>query len=299
MKPVIRLAAVIVATLTLSACETGSGGTPSAPPPATEVPANGLAPLTGQVFGTGKAATIVLLHGDVSRGGPAKYMHPFARQVSEQYPQAMVVSLLRPGYSDGTLTSPGNNFNRRDQYTAENNRLVAETLSNLKSANASGRLIVPGSFGRRSADRRYHRPEPWPHRRRSVGVMPLRRIPVALYEEPARVPAQPVAFRLHQLGKSFYEGHRDYRRGRRQHAPGSGAGLRRLAEGSQCRCDLCRRVRSRPRFQPAEERCFGSNRRVSVAITLYRLSKNPFAPTSHGRFHAAVGTTFPEPYFAI
>lgn len=147
MKSVIRLAAAAIAALTLSACETGSGAAPSAPLPATEVPANGLAPLSGQVFGDGSEATIVLLHGDVSRGGPADYMHAFARQVSARYPQATVVSLLRPGYSDGSITSTGSNHNRRDQYTAENNRLVAETLSNLKAANGAGRMIVLGHSG--------------------------------------------------------------------------------------------------------------------------------------------------------
>jgi len=74
-------------------------------------------------------------------------MHPFARTVSERYPQAKVISLLRPGYSDGSLTSPGNNHGRRDQYTADNNRLVAETIANLKEANPGAKTIVLGHSG--------------------------------------------------------------------------------------------------------------------------------------------------------
>ena len=132
------------AMLMLAACANENEGVSSAP---VEVPANGLAPLTGASFGNGSETLIVLMHGDVSGGGPAKYMHPFALQVSQRYPQSKVVSLLRPGYSDGSLTSPGNNYNRRDQYTAENNRLVAETIANLKAANPDAKTIVMGHSG--------------------------------------------------------------------------------------------------------------------------------------------------------
>lgn len=130
------------AVLLLSAC--ADNATTRAP---IEVPSNGLAPLTGESYGNGSDALIVLMHGDVSRGGPAKYMHPFAQRVSQRYPQATVVSLLRPGYSDGNLTSPGTNHNRRDQYTAENNRLVGETIANLKAAHPGAKMIVMGHSG--------------------------------------------------------------------------------------------------------------------------------------------------------
>jgi len=89
----------------------------------------------------------VLLHGDISSGGPATYMLLFARRVSNHYPQAKVISLLRPGYSDGSLTSPGTNHNRRDQYTARNNRLRGDTISNLKVANSGAKTIVMGHSG--------------------------------------------------------------------------------------------------------------------------------------------------------
>lgn len=140
------IAAALASILLLAGC--AEQGTQSATPTApVTVPANGLAPLTGPIFGNGSQALIVLMHGDVSSGGPAKYMHPFARRVSKQYPQAKVVSLLRPGYTDGSLTSPGNNYNRFDQYTSENNRLVADTIANLKAANPGAKTIVMGHSG--------------------------------------------------------------------------------------------------------------------------------------------------------
>ena len=140
------LAAALTSFLVLTGCaeQSAQSTTPSIP---VTVPANGLAPLTGATFGNGSQAVIVLMHGDVSRGGPAKYMHPFARRVSERFPQAKVVSLLRPGYTDGSLTSPGNNYQRWDQYTAENNRLVADTIANLKAANPGAKAIVMGHSG--------------------------------------------------------------------------------------------------------------------------------------------------------
>jgi len=142
----IKLSAACAAIMVLTACANEGGPSSVASAPA-EIPANGLAPLTGASFGNGSEALIVLMHGDVSSGGPANYMHPFARQVSEQYPQAKVISLLRPGYSDGSLTSPGTNYNRRDQYTAENNRLVADTIENLKAASPGAKTIVMGHSG--------------------------------------------------------------------------------------------------------------------------------------------------------
>ena len=136
----------LIACFGFAGCVDQSNQT-AAPSIPVEVPANGLAPLTGPIFGNGSQDLIVLMHGDVSRGGPAKYMHPFAREVSQRYPQAKVVSLLRPGYSDGSLTSPGENFGRRDQYTADNNRLVADTIANLKAANPGAKTIVLGHSG--------------------------------------------------------------------------------------------------------------------------------------------------------
>ena len=58
------------------------------------------APLTGAVYGSGADALVIVLHGDVSRGGASDYHYPFAEKVAAQNPGATVVALLRPGYYD-------------------------------------------------------------------------------------------------------------------------------------------------------------------------------------------------------
>lgn len=40
-------------------------------------------PLNGQVFGSGKRALVVVGHGDVSKGGPARYHYDIARQIAK------------------------------------------------------------------------------------------------------------------------------------------------------------------------------------------------------------------------
>jgi len=91
---------------------------------------------------------VVFLHGDVSRGGPANYHYKIANQIAAQNGSATVIALLRPGYYDGKgKTSPGNNYNRKDQYTPQNNKLVAQTLISIKKAYPNRRLIVIGHSG--------------------------------------------------------------------------------------------------------------------------------------------------------
>ena len=109
---------------------------------------NGLEPLSGRVFGNGKDVLIVMVHGDVSRGGASDYMYQYAEQISEQFPGATVAAILRPGYFDADgRVSPGSNHHRSDQYTAENNRYLATTIENLKAAIAPERVFVVGHSG--------------------------------------------------------------------------------------------------------------------------------------------------------
>ncbi|MEL7025609.1 MAG: prolyl oligopeptidase family serine peptidase [Pseudomonadota bacterium] len=105
-------------------------------------------PLKGVAFGTGKKAVVVYLHGDVSRGGPAKYHFRFMSQVAAREAGATAIGLLRPGYDDGLgRVSPGNNHNRRDQYTQANADLIAETLGSIRSGWPDAKLIVLGHSG--------------------------------------------------------------------------------------------------------------------------------------------------------
>lgn len=95
--------------------------------------ADEIGPLAGKRFGAGTKVTVVLLHGDVSRGGPADYLYPVAEGIAQRHPGASVYALLRPGYEDATgLVSPGSNNGRRDHYTEENNDLVAVALQAVK-----------------------------------------------------------------------------------------------------------------------------------------------------------------------
>ena len=105
--------------------------------------------LQGAQWGTGKQATVVILHGDVSGGSgrsPANYHYRLARQISKDNRNATVVALLRPGYHDGDgRKSPGTR--KFDQYTRKHNDMVAEALKVMKKARPNAELIVVGHSG--------------------------------------------------------------------------------------------------------------------------------------------------------
>ena len=109
-----------------------------------------LAPLKGKSYGKGQKFTIVFLHGDVSGAGekPANYYARFMSYIAARAPESTAIDMLRPGYANGSgLVSPGTNHKRRDQYTATNNDLVAETLKSLRVSNPDAKLIVVGHSG--------------------------------------------------------------------------------------------------------------------------------------------------------
>ena len=110
--------------------------------------AQSFGPLQGAVFGNGSKALVVVLHGDLSRGGPADYHYEFARDVADNNPGVTVVALVRPGYSDGEgRESPGSTDGRRDHYTAANNRLLIDTITSLKAAFSPQKVIGVGHSG--------------------------------------------------------------------------------------------------------------------------------------------------------
>ena len=105
-----------------------------------------------RVFGAEAASTspvlIVLLHGDVSDGGPADYMYPAAQDISSAHPEAIVAHLLRPGYDDGQgRRSTGQAFGRRDHYTAANVDAIAAAIENLADHYTASRVVVLGHSG--------------------------------------------------------------------------------------------------------------------------------------------------------
>ena len=40
-------------------------------------------PLNGQMFGSGNKALVVVLHGDLSKGGPATYHYDIAKRIAQ------------------------------------------------------------------------------------------------------------------------------------------------------------------------------------------------------------------------
>ncbi|MGC1494604.1 MAG: alpha/beta hydrolase [Sulfitobacter sp.] len=110
--------------------------------------ADSYGPLKGKVFGTGQQFVVVFLHGDISKGGGATYHEAIMRVVAARAKHSSAIALLRPGYNDAQgLVSPGTNHNRRDQYTTENNDLVAQTLISIRALYPGARLIVVGHSG--------------------------------------------------------------------------------------------------------------------------------------------------------
>lgn len=140
--------------LILGACQSTGGaaaGPPCAERPIAEwVEGDGTC-LSLATFGTATPGTaptlVVVLHGDVSRGGAADYHVPYAREVGEA-PNTVAVAMVRPGYPDGRgASSGGSNNRRRDHYTATNNAIVAGAVRALKAAYEPERTILIAHSG--------------------------------------------------------------------------------------------------------------------------------------------------------
>lgn len=105
-------------------------------------------PLNGKFFGDGNQALVVVLHGNLYGGGPADYHYGFAKRIADQNAGATVFAMLRPGYYDGRgLKSKGSTNGRRDNFSRQNNRLVAETIQRIASALDVKKVIGVGHSG--------------------------------------------------------------------------------------------------------------------------------------------------------
>lgn len=90
----------------------------------------------------------VVLHGDLSRGGPADYIFPLAESVARRDVPAVV--MMRPGYSGDGRTSSGqpSRSQRRDELFRKSEMdSIAVALAELKSHHAANRLILVGHSG--------------------------------------------------------------------------------------------------------------------------------------------------------
>jgi pimeloyl-ACP methyl ester carboxylesterase len=91
---------------------------------------------------------VVVLHGDVSAGGPAVYHRALARRIATELPEARVVALVRPGYADDAGRTSGGDLNaRRDHYTAQNIEIVAGAIATLRAQSGAARVIGVGHSG--------------------------------------------------------------------------------------------------------------------------------------------------------
>lgn len=98
--------------------------------------------------GKGHPVLAVLLHGDVSRGGPADYMYAHARRLAAASPNVVAVALLRPGYTDAAgKRSDGSDGGRRDTFTAENNATIARAIGELKRRWGASKVVALGHSG--------------------------------------------------------------------------------------------------------------------------------------------------------
>jgi pimeloyl-ACP methyl ester carboxylesterase len=104
----------------------------------------------GAQAGASPRTLVVVLHGDVSAGGPATYHFAMAELLAKrpELASAVVVALVRPGYEDGAGNkSGGSHNNRSDHYTATNIDEVAGVVAKLKQAYKPQRVILLGHSG--------------------------------------------------------------------------------------------------------------------------------------------------------
>lgn len=105
-------------------------------------------PLKGNVFGSGNKALVIVLHGNTSKGGPATSQDGVARRVASSFKDVTAVGIVRPGYRNDTgMRSPGNNNGRSDNWTRQNNDLLAKTIISLKERYKAKKTIVVAHSG--------------------------------------------------------------------------------------------------------------------------------------------------------
>jgi pimeloyl-ACP methyl ester carboxylesterase len=90
---------------------------------------------------------VVMLHGDVSQGGPADYHIGRLRDL-EQRKEFVPVAVIRPGYEDGKgHRSEGTNFDRKDSYTRGNITAIGKAVQKLKQRYHPKRTVLVGHSG--------------------------------------------------------------------------------------------------------------------------------------------------------
>lgn len=91
---------------------------------------------------------VVVLHGDLSRGGPADYIFPLAERAAEL--GQIGIAMMRVGYSGGGRRStgtPSRQENRSNLYTADEFDAVAEATAALKAHYGVSEVVMIGHSG--------------------------------------------------------------------------------------------------------------------------------------------------------
>lgn len=91
---------------------------------------------------------VIVLHGDLSRGGPADYIFPLAERAAEL--GQIGIAMMRVGYSgDGRRSTgtPSRQENRNDMYTADEFDAAAEAAKALKAQYGVPEAVMIGHSG--------------------------------------------------------------------------------------------------------------------------------------------------------
>ncbi len=91
---------------------------------------------------------VIVLHGDLSRGGPADYIFPVAEQAAAA--GAIGVAMMRPGYAGGGRTSTGiasRKENRAQIYTPDEMDEIAAAATRLKDHHGAAEIVMIGHSG--------------------------------------------------------------------------------------------------------------------------------------------------------
>lgn len=91
---------------------------------------------------------VIVLHGDLSRGGPADYIFRLARSAAEF--GAVGVAMMRPGYTGDGRKSSGvatRNQNRSDMYRSGEIDSMAAAVAALKKHHGATRVVIAGHSG--------------------------------------------------------------------------------------------------------------------------------------------------------
>jgi pimeloyl-ACP methyl ester carboxylesterase len=93
-------------------------------------------------------ALVIVLHGDLSRGGPADYTFPIAQRAAEL--GAIGVSMMRIGYSGGGRSSTGlasRSESRSEIYTPDEMDAIADATNRLKTHYGAHSVVMIGHSG--------------------------------------------------------------------------------------------------------------------------------------------------------